>query len=337
MKFNQSALFEQHLHNADQPKHTIYLLINTNDYERRNILQKAIEAVSQQGESAIAMHDAETISVILLQEELEALSLFASHKLLVLQEVDKLKGPALQLLEHYCAHPHTALSLVMTAAAFPASSALYKHVDKEGCVLDVAALKPWEREKELVHWLIAEAQAQRKSLNQPVAQLMVQRSGMNKQWLSTELEKLICYVGERAQLTQEDIDSIGVKAQEEVIWEFCKAIFQRRAAAAACYVQELIDQEMDALALLAQLRSQFQRGLHICSLLSQGGAAHDITKAYPYLKGNLLGRTIETAQQYGAEKLRQGLVTLYKAEIACKSQVVSPEALLDSVIVKLCR
>ena len=89
--------------------------------------------------------------------------------------------------------------------------------------------KQWSR------GLLLKAQSKQKSLSPTVAQVIVQRSRMDKQWLHTELEKLICYVGERSVITQEDINAVGVKANEELIWEFCKVVFQRRAAAAVCF------------------------------------------------------------------------------------------------------
>lgn len=334
MKTTQMRTLAQHL--KEKTLFPLYLFNCPDEYDRRHALEQGLHALRAAfPEIAVVIFENEELTLQSLAVELDGVSLFAPQKVLILKGIERLKGKLLQELERYCSAPHPSFYLLMSAAGLSASSTLYKTIEKQGAVLDIPDEKPWEREKSLANWLVHEAQVSGKSLPMNVAQTMVQQVGPNKELLRNELDKLLCYIGEHPAVSLQDFQAIGVEGDVELIWELGKVILQRQTMQAVKMVKKLMNPDSEPLALLAQLRSQIQRSMQVCSILARGGNASDVTKVFPYLKGAILEKNLELAQGYGLERFKKALLALYETELTFKSRSVSHGVLIERLIVRI--
>ncbi|MCC5832980.1 MAG: hypothetical protein JJU12_08075 [Chlamydiales bacterium] len=298
------------------------LIIAKDPEERRRVLQSALNKES----APIFSFPAEEFEPFL--QEVETLPFLSKSKAVVLQEVDLLDKRQLKKLEAYVEKANPWVTLYLTAASPPAQS-FVKKCDSVVCIKDE---KPWEKDKRLVEWVVGEAAAAGVALSAEPARVFVK--AVDSQFLKQELEKLICYVGERREITVAAIHEICTPIHHETLWQLGDAIFARQTSLALQIGSALLDNGMALFSLLAHLRTQLHMTLKVLTLYRQEGKMA-VSKAFPYLKGGLLDKKIITANSYGLERIRQGLVHLFETELQAKNSAIDHALLLEILLVKI--
>lgn len=251
------------------------------------------------------------------------------------QQADKLKKAVQDNLIKYFSRPAPSQYLLLSASSWAKNTIFYKAAEKEGIILDIAELKPWEKEQRLAEWVNKQAAASRKLISYQVCQFLVKRLGNDQALLAKELEKLICFSGERKEIVQQDVEALCHRQQVETIWQLGEALFRRDAGASIQMVHALLMEGQSLLPLLRQIRSQYQTGYQICLLLGEGKQASDISQEFPYLKGQILERNMRQAQQYGLDLFKKGLIALDGAELRVKNSPVDEKIIAELLIMQL--
>ena len=92
---------------------------------------------------------------------------------------------------------------------------------------------------------------------------------------------------------------------------------------------------MPLLSLLRQIRSQFQTDYQISCILAEGGGASEIAQNYPYMRGTILDKHIQTAKSYGKHKFKEGILALDETELKIKNSAADDNFLNELLILKL--
>ncbi len=340
MKYVQFRPFEKHLE-ASAPQHfaPIYLILAKESAERKMATDRLLQALRQGSGSTFSLKilEGESVSPQELYMELNSLSFFSDRLLLLIHQADQLKSESKELLEAEIAKSkHSLLYLVLTAETLSGATNFYKKIEKVGVVLDLnQPEKPWEKEKRMQEWLVSHASSCGKTLEPAASQALLQQVGTDFSQLQQELEKLICYVGERNQIRASDIATVCMSVNLETVWQLGEAIFQRHAADALRIGKALVSDGTAFFVLLRQIRNQFQTEYQVCSILAGGGNASDISVAFPYMKGTILNRHIQMAQGYGMPSLKRGLLEIDKTETLAKNSGIDPEVLAELLWIKL--
>lgn len=344
MKFNNLRAFEKHLSSA-APNHLchLYLILGKESFDRNvafNALKKSFfkgphPSTTNSNATNLQIFDADRISGADLMGELNAGVLFAGKRIVLLQDADKLDKASMNLLEGYFEKPNPSICLVVSAAAINHSTNFYKKGEKTGIVLELAEEKPWEKEQSIHAWIAATVAAEGKQIAAPAIQQLVKLLGMQQSTLHSELQKLLCYVGERKEIQVQDIAAIVSPVAVETGWQLSEAVFRRDAAAALRISKAMLLDGVPLILLLRQLRSQFQTGFQVCTILAQGGSGADVSKQFAYMKGSILERNMETAQNYGLKRYKEGLLKIDDAELQSKNGTADAELLAELAIIKL--
>jgi DNA polymerase III subunit delta len=332
--------FEKHLEGAS-PQHfaDIYMILIKDPFERKMATERLTVSLLKEIEKpelSLRTFDADGQSMEKIIQELDSLAFFSQKREVVIQNIDKLDKAATDQLEDYFAAPNSSVYLVLVGPAINRATNFYKKAEKAGVILDIVSEeKPWEREKSLSEWLSKETAAQGKLLNQQACQAMLKQLGTDQVLLSNELAKLICYVGERKEITIQDISEICAAVDQENIWQLGEAIFRRDTVVALRIAKAHLADGVAFFALLRQIRAQFQTEYQICTLLAHGGSAQDIAQQFPYMKGSILDRHLQLAQGYGLQNFKKGILKLDETELLAKNSGAEPELLADMLIIKL--
>lgn len=286
-------------------------------------------------EMCLQIFDGEKHSVESVLQELETLAFFAKKKLVVVFNADAYNKDATAKLEAYFASPNRAACLALAASTINRATNFYKKAEKVGVILDVAEEKPWEREKSVAEWLRGEVARQGKQIAHTTCQLLVKQLGTDQTLLHSELQKLICYVGERPQIEERDVSAICGSINNETGWQLGEAIFRHDAAAALRISKALLTDGVAIIALLRQIRSQFQTQYQIAGILAGGGGGAEVSQQFPYMKGTILERNLRQAQSYGMARFKKGLLAIDEAELQAKNSSADPEFLADLLIIKI--
>jgi DNA polymerase-3 subunit delta len=195
--------------------------------------------------------------------------------------------------------------------------------------------KPWEKEKLLHEWVIDQLASEGRRIESSAVSLLVKQLGLDKSTIYQELEKLICYAGERKDIGMSDVAAVCISIPQENAWQLGEVIFRRDAAQALRMAKAVLLEAPSIIPFLRLLRSLFQTNYQVGCLLEQGKTAQDISVAFPQLRGGLLNKHIQQAQGYGLRRFKEGLLAIDETELMAKSSSGDPDWLVERLIFKL--
>ncbi len=295
--------------------------------DREDIRRTLSSLLRDQSEPASLFYP-ENFTVEAFSQEVETLPFLSKAKRVIVHEIDQLSKEQLGVIQQYIEKPSKWISLYLTATQLAPQSKLVKLVEKSGKVIRFKEEKPWDKEKRLANWLIEEAQVNGVQFSPQAATALVK--AVDHQMLKCELEKLICFVGTRQEITLEDISLMCTPIHHETLWQLGDALFAREIANALKVGRILLDEGMAIFPLLANLRSQFNTGIGILKAAQDGV----VSQKFPYLKGRLLDKKLGVLKKYGEDLLRRGLIVIFEAEIQAKNSA-EPYLLLELLIARL--
>jgi DNA polymerase III subunit delta len=336
VKYDNIRLLEKHL-NESAPKHApFYFVIGKELHESQEAVQLILKFLSP-SKSADYIFEAFQINENQLWMELESPSFFAETRVIWIQQADKLKKSIQEQLEKYFLRPSPAHYLIFTASTAAKQHSFYQLGNEKGVILELPDVKQWEKEKKAVEWISHQASAVRKTMAYPVCQLLVKQIGLDYALLSQEMTKLLCYCDDKAEITAQDVQAICSVLSIDSVFQLGEAIFRRDAVTALRTLQTLFTDGQVALPLLRQIRSQFQTSYQVALLLAQERPAQEITKEFPYMKGQILDRQVQQAQNYGLKAFQEGLLKIDKTEYQLKNSLADPHLLIELLIIQLIR
>ncbi len=315
----------------EQQKAPAYGIIGAEQYDVR----QALTIVLSHCPSPRTFHGNE-VTRQALQYELDTIPLFEERRCVVIHDVDKVPASVSSYLRNYLRSPLPSTTLVITAQTLVTTKALAKLIENAGVLLHFPNPKPWEVKDSIVSWIQQQCAVQKKRIAPHASQYLVDDIGMDKMLLSQEIEKLVCYIGDRDTITADDIAAICCPTSTDTIWQWRDVIFARNTSAALRMGHSLLDSGAHTfLSITAVLRSQFTMCCSIADAEERRLPLTNITKTYPYLKGKLLNRTVSISKRYGSDNFKRGLVAIGNVEQQAKNSEGSHELLLEKLIIQL--
>lgn len=132
----------------------------------------------------------------------QILPFMAENRLIVIQDSSLLKSASdmTDFLEDF---PDTTY-VVFVEREVDKRNKLYKWISKNGCVTECLS----QNEGMLRKWIAGYVKKAEKSMTSEAAERLMERTGTDMELLNNELDKLIGYVGKRANIEAEDVDII---------------------------------------------------------------------------------------------------------------------------------
>lgn len=316
MRYQNCRSFEKHLENASGAYLCrAYLIAVPDDYER----QKALDAIRKKIPSAdwVCFSAAEK-GVKEFFDAMQSPSLFGDGPAMLLDEAEKLGKKDLQALADLVASSNLEGYLVCGARS---KTALGNAFEKAGIVLDLCDEKPWDKEKRLAAQLLDRASQAGKRLDPEAAVYLHEEIGSDAALLDAELEKLICFVGERTSIKKQDVIAVSVNARSPTLWALAEQMVWDRTYP-----------ELDAgtfHGLIPALRSQFTLGLKIASLTASGCPKEQwgsyLNKIWP----KTLEKRTGQALHFGPTYFQKGIDLLFEIELLSRKGQMREKPLLD--------
>ncbi len=150
--------------------------------------------------------------------------MMGERRVVVVREVDKLAN--LEQLLPAAEDPRTSNSLVMTASRPDFRLKFFRAVKEKGLVLEFRRLY----ENEVSEWARKRIRALGKEPTSEACQLIQSYVGRSLRDVNNELEKVVLYVGDRATIGADDVNSVVGFSRQYNIFELQKAVGQQNIA-----------------------------------------------------------------------------------------------------------
>lgn len=318
MRYQNLKSFQKHLTSA-APHHLsrVYLVAMTDDFERMKALNSVL-ALLLANDSLVSRFQGSEFDLRSFVDALQSPSLLGGESILFLDEAEKISKKTMQNLLDILERQSLSSYVLIGSRS---KTALHGWAEKGGVILDLTEEKPWDREKRLLEQMADQAKEAGKKISMDVLNLLIERLDKEPALLTYEMEKLICYVGDRASIERDDVLQISAATRTHTLWQVAEEIVWDRGMSAVDATQ--------FHGMMPLLRSQLQLGLKLATLIETKRPSEEWSAFLPKLWPKVLEKKSSLAARLGSVYFRKGLEKLFEIELASRHQSTQYGALMD--------
>lgn len=254
--------------------------------------------------------------------------MMAEHRVVVLREAQGLSQKSREAVEEVAARAPTGLVLVIVASIPSGSRAkFYSNLQKLARSLEFGRIDPvdlpgWvlERARE-AHGLDMEPAAARALAGAAAGQLGI---------LSSEIEKLSSYVGERRRITAEDVRAVGGYIPTVDRWGWFDLVAERRMPEAIRQLPALLESGENGVGLVIGIASQLLR----VGLAVSGGKVALEKQLKPYQRW-LAGRIEPMAKRWTQAEVDAAIAELLRTDRLLKTSSLTDRQAIEEMLLRL--
>jgi len=299
-----------------KPLLPLYAIVGEQSFLREQALERLKKRVGDEGdlEFNFDSFDASIAQPDAIIAAANTLPFASGYRLIIINNIHQAKKDMLDALGDYAQSPSPTTILAVAGEKLVKSTKLYKAIAKLGGVVERSNPK----KKELPAIVQSLFAAQGKAVAIDIASVIVDSVGESIEALNTAVIKTATYMGDRREVSRDDIDAVVELSAEIKVWEFIEALQMRRGSSALAIFTLLLNQD-NSLYLIQPAVVRAIRELIITrSCLDAGDSPAQIASVFGKPEW-MVRKTIEGARMYRAEELRDGLSRLAELEYLLKT------------------
>jgi len=195
---------------------------------------------------------------------------------------------------------------------------------------------PLLRGDRLKHWIRLRVGEKGSSMSPSATSLLADLTGSNLWLLSSEIEKLGLWAGQR-RIEEEDVRQLVSHAREANVFAMVDAIVEGKMALTLQLLHQLSDEGVSALYLLVMITRQFRLLLQAKELSRRSLPRAEIRNRLGLFSDYPFRKTLEQAQRHSVGRLAEVYHKLLETDISIKTGKCGEELALDLLVAELCR
>ncbi|NBK98038.1 MAG: DNA polymerase III subunit delta, partial [Erysipelotrichia bacterium] len=249
-----------------------YVLYGEEHYLIKKELDRIIEKhITFEKEMNTSIFDASKTSMEEIIADAQTIPFFSDYKAVVIHQATFLSAQGsddkagLEVLNRYLDAPNESTILIFTCnqAKLDSRKKIVKRLNKEAKVLQFSMFDDFTREKFIKEY----CQKKQVVLSKDALQEFYYRIGYSPARIISELDKLSLYA---KQIEKEDVINLVMRLMDDNVFDIFQAILRHDFARAYRYWLDFNAQNIDPIALIAMLASQY-RFLHQVKILQIAG------------------------------------------------------------------
>jgi DNA polymerase-3 subunit delta len=258
--------------------------------------------------------------------------MFADRRMVIVKRAGDLSAAALEILAACAVDPPPTTCLVFVGEKVDQRKKFFQELKKKGELVECK--RPYENQ--LGAFIREEAKGLGKRIEPAAAEMLVYLVGSNLGELTTQLEKVALYVGQREAITIGDVRGIVSDTKVESVFDLANAMGERDPAKALRSLATILRDGEAPLMLLAMIARHFRQLWRVRDLMAQKVAQQDISRLAginPYfLKG-----VMAQARNFGTHELKRVFESLYAADLELKGGGSRrPALIMERLVMDVC-
>lgn len=174
------------------------------------------------------------------------------------------------------------------------------------------------------------------TIDRQVADLLAEIAGPEVSPVADAMERLSLYVGPGAPISEDDVATVVTRVRHSTVWELVDQIAARRLDRALAVLDDVIDARDGGLPLLGAIASSVRKLAKLESALAAGMSPPEAAQraGVPPFK---IGELQQTLRRLPRGKVAAWLRLLAETDLALKSSRRTSHAILEAMIVDMCR
>lgn len=268
-----------------------------------------------------------------LAEHLDSFSIFSESKIIILKNAEQLLKKELEVIVQYLEAPAENQTLILVADKYDARLGSWKKIN---AAVAKIPCDPPKFTGEIRAWLTTELNRAGKRMSPKAMEDFCSRIELDYFSAANELAKLLLLAGERATITEQDIDqSLGTTRTGTKI-DFLRALGRKNAKAALEAVELMLEAEWEPLQVFFQI-SSFYNVLYKIALLRAKGISdmEIISKHIGEVFQSQRKEYLDFASAYKQAELERILEILLETDSRLKSSIVEKNVELSVALMKI--
>ncbi len=266
-----------------------------------------------------------------VMDDLSTLPFLADRRVVLIREADRFITSFRERIEKYLASPAPTATLILECRSLPRNTRLYKAAEACGGQLNECKKLAG---RALMEFVITEAQARGKRLDPAAGARLCELIGRDQGLLAMEIEKLSLYVGDRSNITANDVaDLVGLSREEKIFAVVDAAGFGRLKESLQLWHQVLATDPAAAYRTVGGMAFVLRRWLAAQRMAAEGMPIRSIAP-----KVMMWGREREfegLLRRLPARRLEQLLAALGELDSQAKSGTRSIEAGVEGLLTQV--
>lgn len=318
---------EKNVLNPDpDPVRPVYAILQKNRYLKKeltdkikNFLKKKYTENNFIDHETIDAKNSDAGSVLL---KCRTQSFFGLHKIIEVENADTLCSDP--RFEEYFSNPQSTTCLILDLEKIPASLKDFELKNK----------KIYAAEKSAI--IRKKLSGSNKTIDAEALNVFSETINEDMGRLDLEIEKILLFTANKANISIEDIKQINVAAaNERSIFELVDKISEKNKKGALRILKELILYE-DEIRILVMIIRQFRLFLHYNSLIDNKLPKTEIMKQLGMRSDWLFGKFQRQAKNFSKKELEGRITSLVEADLKIKTSGIDRLIILEVLISKLC-
>jgi len=258
------------------------------------------------------------------------LPMMAKRRLVLVRDADEMKGDELGALIPYVSDPAPETCLVFVAEKADQRLKFFTAFKKHGVLIKLDPLY----ERQLPDFVRGEAKARGVTLAPDAVTMMVDEIGAELGQLADAVERLAIYVGERKQVTAEDVDKVVATTRQRNVFELANAVGSGDRAHALAVLSSMLGARESGVRIVAMLARHLRQLWITSELLERTRDKFEIAGALgipPFFADDI----IKQARTIDAVRAKRMHAALFKADKDLKSSRLEDARLLEGLILEL--
>jgi len=256
------------------------------------------------------------------------LPMMATHRVVVLHGLQQLHKADWALLEHYLEHPSVSTALICSSSD---PKKLPPRLWQSAVAVECSRLEG----PKLSDWVTHTVTQGGYRMTPEALQGLLHEQEPDLQTIRQEIEKLCTYVGERQEITLDDVQEVTQTSRLQSIFALSDALGTRQIGPAFTVVERLLNQGEPPLVILSMMVRHVRL---LWSVRQLGQQRHDMPQMAKTLGLPLaVCRQLSAqSQHFAVEHLRQLYIAALEADLAFKTSNKPPRAILEELILHVC-
>ena len=291
-------------------------------------------------------------------DEARTAPMFGKHKLIIVENADGLLVKYQERIAEYIKNPFSINCLILEVLSIDKRTRLAKAMNgKQGILIECDKLfdspAPWETKKpeydsELTKWIVMHARNYDKKMNLKSAFCLLEKTGNNLAIIDKQLDALSIFVGDRNEISIEDIQMLSGASHREKLFNLLDAIGMKNTISAVKMAENIFNIGMEnerktitfdpksiAITIVNSSHKRMKDLWKIIRILDKGGNKNDILEKTA-VKRPFVDKMIKQAQNFKEEEMSEKWKYMLDADLLCKTSRLSPTLIIEQLITKLC-
>lgn len=317
----------------------MYLLEGSENYLREQTLKQLIDAAVEEG-----LRDFNVSEISVAKGNLdEALAIARQYPMMSARRAVVVRGfeaindeDQLELLKDYIRDPVPSTVLIFDSPALDKRRNIATMLVKFCEVVSFDALDEREAAPRWIVQYVAQAGG---AIDPATAAFLVGMVGTELQQLSTELDKLMTYVGERGRITKQDVELLVRYSREHSNFELTDALLEGNRKRALTLLEHIYENVSDkqglSVMILGAIARSYRNLLISKELMQQNAPNSEVAKAVgmsPFAVTHLN----EKARRIETSRILTAIQRIAATDVALKTSMGTPRLQIELLISELC-